>query len=168
VGAGTGALLGRRQFKGGVGTASITLEDGVVVGALAVVNALGMWFTPPVEPDIDKLSQRRGVPPLNTTLAVVATNAVLDKAECKRTAAAAHAGIARALNPSHTLADGDVVFSLATGQVPLDRSTDEARYVSLITLQSAAADVVRLAILDGILRADTVTTPAGTFPAYGS
>ncbi|WP_457974116.1 P1 family peptidase [Arthrobacter sp. D1-17] len=167
VGAGTGALLGRRQFKGGVGTASMTLEDGVVVGALAVVNALGMWFSPPVEPETGKLNQGGGVPPLNTTLAVVATNAVLDKAECKRTASAAHAGIARALNPSHTLADGDVVFALATGQLPLDRSTDEARYVSLITLQSAAADVVRLAILDGIISAETVTTPAGTFPAYG-
>lgn len=168
VGAGTGALLGRRQFKGGVGTASTTLEDGVVVGALAVVNALGMWFSPPVEPSFDKTNQRGGRPPLNTTLVVVATNAVLDKAECKRTASAAHAGIARALNPSHTLADGDVVFSLATGQVPLDRSTDEARYGSLITLQSAAADVVRLAILDGISSAETVTTPAGTFRAYGS
>ena len=178
VGAGTGALLGRRQFKGGVGTASITLEDvspegPVVVGALAVVNALGMKFSPPVEPDLDKPdqdqpNQQGGMPPLNTTLVVVATNAVLDKAECKRTASAAHAGIARALHPSHTLADGDVVFSLATGQAPLDRSTDEARYVSLITLQSAAADVVRSAILDGISSAETVTTPAGTFPAYGA
>jgi L-aminopeptidase/D-esterase-like protein len=173
VGAGTGALLGRRQFKGGVGTASITLEevspDGpVVVGALAVVNALGTKFSPPVEPDFENPTQRGGMPPLNTTLVVVATNAVLDKAECKRTASAAHAGIARALHPSHTLADGDVVFSLATGQVPLDRSTDEARYVSLITLQSAAADVVRSAILDGISSAETVTTPAGTFPAYGA
>lgn len=172
VGAGTGALLARRQFKGGVGTASITLEevspDGpVVVGALAVVNALGTKFSPPVEPDLDTPTQQEGMP-LNTTLVVVATNAVLDKAECKRTASAAHAGIARALHPSHTLADGDVVFSLATGQVPLDRSTDEARYVSLITLQSAAADVVRSAILDGISSAETITTPAGTFPAYGS
>lgn len=168
VGAGTGALLDRRQFKGGVGTASIALADGVVVGALAVVNALGTTFSPPVEPGFDRPDQRGGMPPLNTTLVVVATNAVLDKAECKRTASAAHAGIARALNPSHTLADGDVVFSLATGKVALDRSTVEARYGSLITLQSAAADVVRSAILDGISSAETVTTPAGTFPAYGS
>ena len=68
-------------------------------------------------------------PPLNTTLVVVATNAVLDKAECKRTASAAHAGLARALNPSHTLADGDTVFCLATGAVALDRSTEAARQV---------------------------------------
>ena len=87
-------------------------------------------------------------------------------AECKRTASAAHAGLARALNPSHTLADGDTVFCLATGAVTLDRSTETARQVSLITLQSAAADVVRLAILDGIRSAEAVTTAAGTFAAY--
>ncbi len=173
VGAGTGAMIGRGQFKGGVGTASVMLENGVVVGALAVVNALGF----PVEalPGNPEPSARSAVPPheppnlassvrepglrgptldappaLNTTLVVVAANAILDPAECKRTASAAHAGLARALNPSHTLADGDTVFCLATGDVALDRSTETARQVSLITLQSAAADVVRLAILDGI------------------
>jgi L-aminopeptidase/D-esterase-like protein len=106
-------------------------------------------------------------PPLNTTLVVVATNAVLDPAECKRTASASHAGLARALNPSHTLADGDTVFCLATGALALDRSSDAARQYSLITLQSAAADVVRLAILDGVASADAVDTPAGEFRAYG-
>ena len=105
-------------------------------------------------------------PGLNTTLVVVATNAVLDKAECKRTAAAAHAGLARALDPSHTLADGDTVFALATGAVTLDRSTESARQRSLITLQSAAADVVRLAILDGVGQAEAVTTPAVHLAAY--
>jgi L-aminopeptidase/D-esterase-like protein len=149
VGAGTGAMMGRGQFKGGVGTASVTLENGVVVGALAVVNALGLPIVDgrqEPQPAADGESR----PPLNTTLVIVATNAVLDVAECKRTASAAHAGIARALNPSHTLADGDTVFCLATGEVALDRSSEAARQVSLITLQSAAADVVRLAILDGI------------------
>lgn len=166
VGAGTGAMIGRGQFKGGVGTASVTLENGVVVGALAVVNALGFPVVPPGNPEpsarsvVPPLDERFRVPDspsvdsdppaLNTTLVVVATNAVLDPAECKRTASAAHAGIARALNPSHTLADGDTVFCLATGDVALDRSSEAARQVSLITLQSAAADVVRLAILDGI------------------
>jgi L-aminopeptidase/D-esterase-like protein len=107
------------------------------------------------------------VPPaLNTTLVVVATNAILDKAECKRTASAAHAGLARALNPSHTLADGDTVFCLATGALALDRDTDAARQLSLITLQSAAADAVRLAILDGVDAAVDETTPAGRFRAY--
>ncbi len=168
VGAGTGALIAR-TFKGGVGTASATLENGVVVGALAVVNALGLPFeVPPGNPEP---SARSVVPPheppnLNTTLVVVATNAVLDVAECKRTASAAQAGIARALDPSHTLADGDVVFCLSTGAVALDRSTATARQVSLITLQSAAADVVRSAILDGVDRAEAVSTPAAEYGAY--
>ena len=59
------------------------------------------------------------------------------------------------------------MFALATGAVALDRSTPAARQMSLITLQSAAADVVRLAILDGIARAEAVTTAAGTLGAYG-
>jgi L-aminopeptidase/D-esterase-like protein len=190
AGAGTGAVIGRGKFKGGVGTASITLDNGLVVGALAVVNALGLPFgTLPqrVEPGSVRLSDEGASTPrvsaagtepasdgpsapeppqLNTTLVVVATNAALDPAECKRTASASHAGLARALNPSHTLADGDTVFCLATGEVTLDSSTEAARQVSLITLQSAAADVVRLAILDGISSAEAVTTAAGTFDAY--
>lgn len=169
VGAGTGAVIGRGKFKGGVGTGSVTLENGVVVGALAVVNALGLPFTALVEPaetGVANFDERNQRPPLNTTLVVVATNAALDPAECKRTASAAHAGLARALNPSHTLVDGDTVFCLATGAATLDRSTEAARQVSLITLQSAAADVVRLAILDGIGSAEAVTTAAGTFDPY--
>ena len=182
VGAGTGALIGRGQYKGGVGTASITLENGAVVGAIVVVNALGLPLTlsgnrepsarsvvPPLDARFrvpDSPSAGADPPPLNTTLAVVATNAVLDVAECKRTASASHAGIARALNPSHTLADGDTVFCLATGAVALDRSTETARQISLITLQSAAADVVRLAILDGVASAEGVSTPAGEYGAY--
>ncbi|MGM7777597.1 P1 family peptidase [Arthrobacter sp. KNU-44] len=167
IGAGTGAVIGRGAFKGGVGTSSITLDSGVVVGALAVVNALGMPFgtsSPRIE---SGSSEPAGPPALNTTLVVVATNAVLDPAECKRTASAAHAGLARALSPSHTLADGDTVFALATGAVGLDRSSEQARQVSLITLQSAAADAVRLAVLDGVAAAESITTAAGTFTAYG-
>jgi L-aminopeptidase/D-esterase-like protein len=182
VGAGTGALIGR-TYKGGVGTASVTLDNGVVVGALAVVNALGLplvehsvveeTVVEPVETparDFDRLNHRDDKlnhRPLNTTLVVVATNAVLDVAECKRTASAAHAGIARALNPSHTLADGDTVFCLATGAVALDRSDETARQISLVTLQSAAADVVRLAILDSVASAEPVSTPSGDYGAYG-
>ncbi|MGO4186101.1 P1 family peptidase [Pseudarthrobacter sp. TAF60_1] len=181
VGAGTGAVIAR-TYKGGVGTASVTLENGVVVGAIAVVNALGLPVMSQGNPEPsarsvvlpldarfrvpDSPSADAGPPPLNTTLVVVATNAVLDVAECKRTASAAHAGLARALKPSHTLADGDTVFCLATGDVALDRSTETARQVSLITLQSAAADVVRLAILDGVRSAEAVSTPAGEYGAY--
>jgi L-aminopeptidase/D-esterase-like protein len=163
VGAGTGAVMAR-TYKGGIGTASVTLENGVVVGAIAVVNALGL----PVTPSGNREPSARPDAPLNTTLVVVATNAVLDVAECKRTAAASHAGIARALNPSHTLADGDTVFCLSTQAVALDRSDEAARQLSLITLQSAAADVVRLAILDGVASAEAVSTPAGDYGVYGA
>ncbi len=216
VGAGTGAAIGRGAYKGGVGTASLHLDNGVVVGAIAVVNALGLPFgtspqrvepgsvrlswahdggvpTPssrgegaggdegastqrvspaaakaaPDGPDASVSAQGKEPPPLNTTLVVVATNALLSKADCKRTASASHAGLARALDPSHTLADGDTVFALATGAVGLDRSTQAAGHSSLIALQSAAAEAVRLAILDGIWQAEAVTTAAGTLGAYG-
>lgn len=183
VGAGTGAVIGR-TFKGGVGTASVTLANGVVVGAIAVVNSLGLpvalsgnhepsarSVVPPLDarfrvPDFP--SGGAAAPPMNTTLVVVATNAVLDVAECKRTASASHAGIARALNPSHTLADGDTVFCLSTQAMALDRTDEAARQTGLITLQSAAADVVRLAILDGVASAEAVSTPAGDYGAYNA
>ncbi|TLM85903.1 P1 family peptidase [Pseudarthrobacter sp. NamE5] len=164
VGAGTGALIGR-TYKGGVGTASIVLDHGVIVGAIAVVNALGL---PTVEHSVLEKSVFQPGAPLNTTLIVVATNAVLDVAECKRTASASHAGIARALSPSHTLGDGDTVFCLSTRAKALDRSDEAARQLSLITLQSAAANVVRLAILDGVAAAEAVHTPAGDYGAYGA
>ncbi|MBT2585860.1 P1 family peptidase [Arthrobacter sp. ISL-95] len=165
VGAGTGAVVARGQFKGGIGTSSITLDGGVIVGAIAVVNALGSPVFSGAGP---QSSAGTVVPPqgLNTTLVVIATNAVLDVAECQRTASAGHAGLARALDPSHTLVDGDTVFALSTGAVELDRSTEQARQVSLITLQSTAAEAVRLAILDGVLAAESVSTEAGDFPAY--
>jgi L-aminopeptidase/D-esterase-like protein len=182
VGAGTGAVIAR-TYKGGVGTAAVTLENGVVVGALAVVNALGLpdaadgqILKPSARSLVPRLdasfrapgSAHLDAPPLNTTLVVVATNAVLDVAECKRTASASHAGIARALNPSHTLGDGDTVFCLSTQALALDRSDEAARQFSLITLQSAAADVVRLAILDGVATAQAVSTPAGDYGAFGA
>lgn len=182
VGAGTGAVLARGQYKGGVGTASITLDNGVVIGAIAVVNAVGLPVgvrsgnpepsARPVVPPVDARfrvpdSPPDEAPPLNTTLVVVATNAVLNKVECKRTASACHAGLARALNPSHTLADGDTVFALATGAVELHSSPDAPRLFSLIALQSAAADVVTEAILDGVSQAKGISTPAGVFAAYG-
>lgn len=183
VGAGTGAVIAR-TYKGGVGTASVTLDNGVVVGAIAVVNALGLPAAASGNPEpsarsvVPPLDARFRVPdspsgdaepaPFNTTLLVVATNAVLDVAECKRTASASHAGIARALNPSHTLGDGDTVFCLSTQAVALDRSDEAARQISLITLQSAAADVVRLAILDGVASARAVSTPAGDYGVYGT
>jgi L-aminopeptidase/D-esterase-like protein len=184
VGAGTGAVLARGRYKGGIGMASVVipsgpvqgppgapevvLPEGLVVGALAVVNAAGApVFTS--EPSALLAPREVGEPApssANTTLAVVATNAALTPAECKRTATAAQAGLARALNPSHTLVDGDTVFALSTRAVELDRSSDAQRIATVVTLQAAAAEAVRLAILDGVRSATAVTTPAGTWEPY--
>ncbi|MFJ3956186.1 P1 family peptidase [Arthrobacter sp. NPDC090010] len=167
VGAGTGALIAQGAYKGGLGTSAIHLDDGIVVGALAVVNALGspIGFEP-----ASARKDSHGAPDagsLNTTLAVVVTNAALEVAQCRRTATAAHAGLARALNPSHTLADGDTVFALSTGEKEVLTALPTAeRTPFLIGLQSAAAEAVRLAILDAVAQADTVETPAGVFPAW--
>lgn len=167
--------MARGALRGGVGTASIRLPGGVVVGALAVVNALGSpfdqvtgallgsAFIPPGLPRptpehlppptlTANLAADGGFSPANTTLAVVATNAVLDPARARRTATAAHDGIARSLSPAHTLLDGDTVFCLATGQIPVDLP-------ALIRLQTAAADAVLLAILDAVLTAAALPLP---------
>ncbi|MDQ0709646.1 L-aminopeptidase/D-esterase-like protein [Arthrobacter woluwensis] len=193
VGAGTGALIAQGAYKGGLGTSAVHLDGGIVVGALAIVNALGspIGLEPAAAQRGNPVSARtseerasaRRIPPdsqaavpesvpgagsLNTTLAVVVTNAALDAAQCRRTATAAHAGLARALNPSHTLADGDTVFALSTGGSAGWTGLDPAaRTAFLIGLQSAAAEAVRLAILDGVAQAEAITTPAGTFPAFG-
>lgn len=157
AGAGTGAAMGAGSFKGGLGTASVHLtgDNGhIVVGALAVVNAAGVPWRPGATAPVAGEG-------LNTTLVVVASNAVLTVAEAKRTATAAHAGMARALNPVHTLADGDTIFVLATCANELVPHP-EVPVAALIELQSAAAEAVRLAILDGVAQAEPVTTPAGT------
>jgi D-aminopeptidase len=133
AGAGFGALTGR--LKGGLGSASLVLPSGITVGALAVVNALGQatvaetphfWAAPWEEgTEFGGLGPAQMVPhdaPLPqkrmgeaTTVAIVATDALLTKAQAQRMALAAHDGMARALVPSHTLLDGDLVFSVATG-----------------------------------------------------
>ncbi len=191
VGAGTGAVLAGRLLKGGVGTASVRLPGGIVVGALAVVNALGSPFDPvtgallgagfvppglarpgmPVATEAERLAElmRRtaggpasGGSPVNTTLAVVATNVRLDPARARRTAMAAHDGLARALAPVHTLLDGDTVFVLSTGQLALP----EEDVPALVGVQAAAADAVLLAVLDGVLSARATRTPALNVPGY--
>ena len=136
VGAGAGATLGKMRgmawaMKGGVGTSSVTLESGLVVGALAVVNAVGDVVDPRTGEVIAGARTEDGgfadarrivrgeVPPpqegQNTTVVIVATNARLTKAQATKVAQMAQDGLARAIVPSHTPDDGDTVFSLATG-----------------------------------------------------
>jgi L-aminopeptidase/D-esterase-like protein len=130
VGAGTGAMAGGLQ--GGIGTASVTLSDGTVVGAIAVVNSAGSVIDPttglPWESSGQGLrrpsrADRAALeahwvslrPPLNTTIGVVATSIALTKAECHKFASVAHDGLARAIRPAHSMFDGDTIFGLSTG-----------------------------------------------------
>lgn len=138
AGAGTGAMTAR--CKGGLGSASAVMEDGVTVGALVAVNALGsvtapsgqFWAAPwemgaefgglglggPFDPGGEPVPQKRQGEA--TTIAIVATDAGLDKAGLTRMAVGAHDGLARAILPSHTPFDGDLVFALSTGRRPAD------------------------------------------------
>ncbi|MDT0472707.1 P1 family peptidase [Streptomyces sp. DSM 41014] len=184
VGAGTGAAVG--QLKGGVGTASTVLDSGITVAALVVANAAGSGVDPETgvlygelfqgrvrypERRVHEAAGRRlaeiartnGRPPLNTTLAVVATDADLSKAQAQKLAGTAHDGIARAVRPVHLLHDGDTIFALATGRRPL--GTDSP--LALNDILAAGADTVTRAIVRAIRAADSVTGPAGTWPSYG-
>lgn len=183
VGAGTGAVVG--QLKGGVGTASVLLASGITVAALVVANAAGSAVDPltgvlygryfqgrPAYPAagvheaalarLAEARERDGRPPLNTTLAVVATDADLSKAQAQKLAGTAHDGIARAVRPVHLLNDGDTVFTLATGE----RTLDTADPLALNELLAAGADAVTRAIVRAMVVAEGVDGPGGTFPAY--
>lgn len=190
VGGGTGARAG--VLKGGLGTASTVLDSGVTVGAIVVVNSVGdvfdpatglPWMTalatefelspPPAEQLAAYAERHRELSPLNTTIAVVATDAVLSKAGCQRMAVAAQDGLARAIRPIHTPLDGDTVFALATGTVEVAPSPDTPAAMSpetaLVTaLGTAAADCLARAVLAGVLAATQVAgVPAhrDVFPA---
>lgn len=178
VGAGLGATVGKvfgmaGAMRGGVGSASRRLPGGVTVGAVAVVNCLGDVYDPdtgrrlagardphtgaPVDTAEVLLSgalpgRAGAVPPHNTTIAVVATDAVLDGAGARRLAEMAHVGMARAIRPVHTQFDGDTIFAVATGRRPAD----------LTLLGIAAADVVGRAIARAVMTA----RPAGGIPAW--
>jgi L-aminopeptidase/D-esterase-like protein len=135
VGAGTGATIGKvlgpeGAMKGGIGSWSLRLHDGTIVGALVVVNALGDVLDEHGRivaggrgPDGQFVDSARALitrPPhavfaTNTTLAVVATSAAISKTQARRLAVQGHAGLSRAIMPSHTLFDGDAVFVLGTG-----------------------------------------------------
>ncbi|HEY4774906.1 MAG TPA: P1 family peptidase [Xanthobacteraceae bacterium] len=180
VGAGAGATT--VNLKGGIGSASALLDDGIAVGALAAVNAAGSalvgdgpWFwAAPLEQEREfgnrgfpaplppgALTPRtKGAPGASTTLVVVATDARLTKPQAKRLAVMAQDGLARALYPVHTPLDGDVVFAAATGARPL---TDPP--FGLMRLGAAAANVVARAIARGVYEAAALPF-AGALPAY--
>ncbi|MFE6158582.1 P1 family peptidase [Streptomyces sp. NPDC056486] len=105
-----------------------------------------------------------GPPTLNTTLAVVATDAELTKAQAQKLAGTSHDGMARAVRPVHLLNDGDTVFALATGERPLPGAAQNP--LALNEILAAGADMVTAAIVRALLAAESVETPGGNFPSY--
>ncbi|MFE9123024.1 P1 family peptidase [Streptomyces sp. NPDC007172] len=189
AGAGTGAVVG--GVKGGVGTASVRLASGATVAALAVVNALGSAIDPhtgvlygeygegrpqlpstelhlAAQEQIARSRERMGIPPLNTTLAVVATDAPLSRPQAQKLAGTSHDGLARALRPVHLMHDGDTVFALATGSHAPDGTPAPAPLgaLELNAVLAAGADVVARAIVRGVRAAEGIDGPGGTFPSY--
>lgn len=178
VGAGRGAMAG--AVKGGLGSASITLEDGVIVGALVAANPVGSVYMPdgkafyawPWEqsgefgnqppppnkdsadpfPDYSRLKQR-AKPGANTTIAIIATSADLTGVESKRVAMMAHDGIARAVRPAHTPFDGDIVFSVATAEHILPAEPRLLRPAAVARIGAAAADCLARAIARAVFEA---------------
>jgi len=178
VGAGVGAVAG--VLKGGVGTASTTLPSGVTVGALVAVNSAGnvidqttglpwltylvdeLGLTTPPDEQVAALGKLESpLSSLNTTIAVVATDAALSPAACQQVARSAHDGLARSIRPVHTPVDGDMVFALATGAVevapPADTPAAFSPETSLATaVSAAAADCLARAVLDAVIAAESV------------
>lgn len=180
VGAGLGATTA--TLKGGVGSASAKTRGGITVGALVVVNAVGttvvgdgphFWAAPfeqnrefgghgfPQNLSASDLSIRaKGGPNENTTIAVIATDAKLSKAQCNRLAVMAQDGFARAIYPVHTPLDGDVIFSAATG-----RKTLKDPHYGLAELGMVAANVMARAIARGVYEARALPF-AGALPSW--
>ncbi|GAB4267367.1 MAG: P1 family peptidase [Pararhodobacter sp.] len=160
-GAGTGATVA--GLKGGLGSASLRLDSGITVGALVAVNAVGsvtagpgghFWAAPfEIEGEFGDIGPAQMPPALipapikrlgeATTIAIVATDARLDKPQATRLATAAHDGLARAIVPAHTPHDGDLVFAASTGQRPLpDGGALELGHAAALTLSRAVARAI--------------------------
>jgi L-aminopeptidase/D-esterase-like protein len=188
VGAGTGAQCG--GLKGGIGSASVIVDDGTTVAALVVVNAVGSSVEPGTgelyavrlgldgefagvgTPDAHEVAaagelaaarNATGTLPsvLATTIGVIATDAALTKAQCAKVSGIGHDGLARAIRPVHTMLDGDTLFTMATGE----RSAPDLWGFQRIL--EVAADCVTRAVGHAMLAASSVEVPYGTLRSYG-
>ena len=195
IGAGAGATVGkmggvvehpgypggrRSPMKGGLGSAAIVLPNGLVVGALVAVNAVGDVIDPwsgqvvagARNPDGTLADLRKLIaagalapqarPAANTTVGLVATNARLTKEQASRVALMADDGLARAISPSHTLGDGDTVFALATGRWDGE--------INLSLIGALAAEVMSESIVRAVAKAESLgglpsARELGTVPA---
>jgi putative pantetheine hydrolase len=184
-GAGAGARVG--GLKGGIGSASVVLPDGTTIGAVVAVNAVGSCVDPATgdvwgarhclpgdlpalrRPEASELRAAHEAAAaldltkaavLATTIGVIATDATLTKAQCAKVAGIGHDGLARAINPVHTMYDGDTLFTLATSTRPTPDP------ISFHVLLEAAGDCVTRAVARGLLAAETTVTPWGTMRSY--
>ena len=172
VGAGTGAVVGKifgieRAMKGGIGSASVTVE-GITVGALVACNAVGDVIDPDTAQVVAGARSRNGKALLdsrrallrgeapkpllagtNTTIGVIATDAVITKAQASRLATMAHDGLARCINPVHTMSDGDTLFALGTGRA--------GGALGMMTLGTMAAEATAMAVLRAVRAAQGIT-----------
>lgn len=173
VGAGAGATVGKlgggRRMKGGIGTSSIRLPNGIVVGAIVAVNCVGDVVDPKtgtilagaLQPEVDSFldiieTYRRGMHMMqqrfptgeNTTIGVVATNAKFSKTQMTKIAEMCHDGIARTINPTHTPFDGDTLFAITTGRS--DVAVDHG------VIGALGAEMVSEAIIRGVTKAKSL------------
>ncbi|API90921.1 MULTISPECIES: P1 family peptidase [Virgibacillus] len=174
VGAGCGATVGKltgmeQCMKGGLGSASVELENGVIIGALVAVNAVGDIRHPesgeilagPIDPNTQQIvdsitymqkNQSQISLGMNTTLGVVAANVSLTKAEATKISQVAHNALAKTIYPAHTMLDGDTIFTLATGN----------KRASVDLIGAMAVKVVEEAIVQAVITANSV----GNIPSY--
>lgn len=180
VGAGLGATT--VDLKGGLGSASAMTRDGATVGAIVAVNAVGtvtigdspsFWaaaferdgefggrgLPSPMPDDAETIRLKGGIQE-NTTIALVATDAMLTKAQAKRLATVAHDGLARAIYPVHTPLDGDIVFAASTGRRPLADPV-----AALAELGTIAGNVLARAVARAIYEATALRFP-GALPSW--
>ena len=179
VGAGAGALVGKifglaNAMRGGIGHASITV-DGVTVGAIVACNAVGDVLDPATGQILAGARNSNGQllnshhaliagqapKPLlagtNTTIGVIATDAILTKAQAHRLAQVAHDGLARSINPVHTMSDGDTLFAMGTGQ--------SGKTAVMLLLSTLAAEVTALAVVRAVMAAKGFTYGGMTWPS---
>lgn len=184
TGAGMGATAG--SLKGGLGSASYQTDDGLVVGALVAANPFGEAVMPGSaslwawalecsdelggQPAPEKISPQdmfdlpqAGLLGTNTTIGVIATNAVLTKTQAHRLAIMAQDGFARAVRPSHTPFDGDTVFAVSTGELPLG----DVAPMAVNRLGTIAADCVARALARGVFEAESLGDLVSYRSRYG-
>jgi L-aminopeptidase/D-esterase-like protein len=166
VGAGTGATVAKMagptlMIKGGLGSASMQLSDGTIVGAIVAVNAVGDIVDPETQQVVAGARNSGGSSPQNplfgnSTIAVVATSAALTKGQVNKVAQMAHNGLAQAIRPAHTMFDGDTVFALALGPSSQALHSSQLAAALVSSVGAASATCLARAIVKAVRHATTL------------